>query len=498
MITVPHKLLKSILISSYLLVSILVIYAISSIYSYLNSGAETNNKVQHLAVNASNYVPKTVWDFSKSEGRLVDKETIKTLEKDYLQAWYVRHIAYKTNTTPVLKDYYTQETFATLAKNIHRNKTNKIHLNETTLTHNITLNFFSEDGKIAIITDTLKAYQHVFKNKKRSYKINETATYKAILLLEDNFWRIRHLVKKKTNPTIKKNPLVALPIFIKGINYYPQQTPWNMFGTSFNPDAIETDFKLLKKAQLNTVRIFVPYNLNQEETTLKQLYTTLDLAAQNNLKVIVTLFDFYGDYSILQWTLNLQYLEKVVTLLKAHPALLAWDIKNEPNLDFKSRGKELVLDWLEHMIYRVKELDEKHPVTIGWSTIESARYLNEKVDFVSFHYYEALEDLEAKYTKLKQDVPNKPIVLGEFGMSSNKGFWSPFGNSEKDQAKYYQKAQALCAKNKIPFISWTLYDFTTIPDKVVGTLPWRKNQQKHFGLITKEGKKKEAFKYISN
>jgi hypothetical protein len=46
-------------------------------------------------------------------------------------------------------------------------------------------------------------------------------------------------------------------------------------------------------------------------------------------------------------------------------------------------------------------------------------------------------------------------------------------------------------------MSWTLYDFGKVPKSVVGNLPWRKNPQKKFGFITKEGKKKPSFKYIS-
>lgn len=35
------------------------------------------------------------------------------------------------------------------------------------------------------------------------------------------------------------------------------------------------------------------------------------------LKVIVTLFDFYGDYSVLDWTLNQRHAETIVAALKS-------------------------------------------------------------------------------------------------------------------------------------------------------------------------------------
>ena len=120
------------------------------------------------------------------------------------------------------------------------------------------------------------------------------------------------------------------------------------------------------------------------------------------------------------------------------------------------------------------------------------------------------EDIEKVYKKLKSKfdtirkttqiskIVNKPIVLGEYGLSSYRGIWNPLGNSEQNQAEYHKKVQGVFAKNNIPFISWTLYDFTEIPKEVVGRLPWRKNVQKQFGFIDKNGRKKPSFEYISN
>lgn len=211
----------------------------------------------------------------------------------------------------------------------------------------------------------------------------------------------------------------------------------------------------------------------------------------------MTLFDFYGDYSVLNWTLNQRHAEAIVSHLKDHNALLAWDIKNEPNLDFDSRGQDLVVSWLDNMIDLVKSVDDENPVTIGWSNTQSASILKDKVDFVSFHYYEDLKNLDEAIKSLKQGIPNKPLVMQEFGMSSYSGLWKPFGSSEEKQADYHKKAQEIIADNNLQFMSWTLYDFNKIPKEVVGRLPWRKNIQKRFGFINRSGIKKGAFKYIS-
>ena len=266
-------------------------------------------------------------------------------------------------------------------------------------------------------------------------------------------------------------------------------------------EIIDTDFKIIKDAGLNSIRIFVPYedfgksNVNLEKTA--KLKAVLDLAEKHNLRVLITLFDFYGDYSVLDWTLTQHHARTIVNTIKNHNALLGWDIKNEPNLDFESRGKDLVLAWLDKMVDVVKSEDPNHPVTIGWSNIESASLLKDKLDFISFHYYENIKHLVQEFKSLKTEI-SKPIVITEFGMSSYNGFWNPFGNSEKNQTTYHKDIQGIFSANSIPFMSWTLYDFIEIPKEVVGRLPWRKNAQMHFGYIDKNGIKKGSFKYISS
>jgi endo-1,4-beta-mannosidase len=275
-----------------------------------------------------------------------------------------------------------------------------------------------------------------------------------------------------------------------------------MYGDKFNIDIIGNDFKIIKDAGLNSIRIFVPYldfgKANVKPEKLEKLQKVLDTALKQDLKVVITLFDFYGNYDILDWTLNHRHAEKIVEKFKDHEAILAWDIKNEPNLDFDSRGKENVTAWLDFMIILVKSIDKKHPVTIGWSNTKSATILKDKVDVVSFHYYDELAEFENEYLDLKNKIKNKPLILQEFGISSYGGFWRPFVGSEKKQANFYKEIQKVMSKNSIPFISWTLYDFDNIPKEVLGRLPWRTNPQKKFGFISNTGEKKLSYKYLSN
>ena len=350
-------------------------------------------------------------------------------------------------------------------------------------------------------TDVLE-YKKIFKDDKLILESRELSTYRYILLLEDGFWRIRHMVKEASenyDNEIEKTSIAFSNI--KGINYYPQATPWNMYGEDFDIHIIENDFKIITEAGLNSIRIFVPYEdfgkAEVKNEKLEKLQKVLDAAIKFDLKVVITLFDFYGNYDVLDWTLNHRHAEILVEKFKNHNAILAWDVKNEPNLDFDSRGKENVTAWLDFMIQLIKSIDKNHPVTIGWSNTKSATILKDKVDVVSFHYYEDLENFEKDYLTLKEKIKEKPIILQEFGLSSYGGLWRPFVGSEEKQANYYKEIQKMMTKNSIPFISWTLYDFDVVPKEVLGRLPWRTNPQKKFGFINSSGVKKLSYKYIS-
>ncbi|ARV05465.1 glycosyl hydrolase family 5 [Polaribacter sp. SA4-10] len=504
MVKTNRKILRGILMGTYLFIIGILLFLVSSLYGFLNTGADRSKMLHTEVKKVEQYLPKISWKNDGNEGRNISQQKINAVENDYLDAWYVKQVAYKTNTRAGIKDYFTKNARKNIYNILDFNKSNKISVESTTLQHNLDIEFFSEDGQLIILKDTnVLEYKKVFKDTKLILEATEVSTYRFVLLLEDGFWRIRHMVKEaseKYKETPQKTTIATTDI--KGINYYPQATPWNMYGDEFDIHIIETDFKIIKEANLNSIRIFVPYEdfgkANVKFDKIEKLQKVLDAAKEEELKVVITLFDFYGNYDVLDWTLNHRHAEIIVEKFKDHEAILAWDVKNEPNLDFDSRGKENVTAWLDFMIILIKSIDKKHPVTIGWSNTRSATILQDKVDVVSFHYYDKLADFDVEYHKLKNKIKNnKPIILQEFGLSSYGGLWRPFVGSEEKQANYYKEIQKILTKDAIPFISWTLYDFDKVPKEVLGRLPWRTNPQKKFGFISNTGKKKLSYKYIS-
>ena len=504
------NLYRSLLITSFLAVNALLLFGIASTWSFLNTGADKATILHTTAKIESVYQPKVQWTVTGQRGRIMEKQTLEDIENDYKSAWYVKYNALASNNPFGLADYYTQDALIFLNTLLDHNRAQKTYFRGTSINHHPELLFYSLDGKVVVFTDNdVETFEEAYVEDTLVLAKTSTHSYQITMVLEDGIWRIRQMVQIAADTTVSKTVSVADSTLqplgirdIRGINYYPQRYPWDMFGSHFDDTIISQDFARIREIGFNSVRIFVPYEAfgvaSVEEHLLVQLRSVLDKAGAHNLTVLVTLFDFYGNYDVSDWTLTHRHAECIVGALKDHPALLGWDLKNEPDLDFEARGKEKVCTWLSALARQLKSWDPNHPITIGWSTPEAAVTLADKVDFVSFHYYEAPSLLPERYQKLKETVRPKPVVLEEYGSSSYSGIWNGFTGSEENQAEYVETIQKVIQAEQLPSYLWTLYDFEAIPNQVAGPLPWRKTKQKYFGLISIDGQSKAAYSIFRN
>ena len=144
---------------------------------------------------------------------------------------------------------------------INYNALKNVSVQATTLSHNLNLEFYSADGKLAILTDrNVTGIEQIFQNDQMLLKRNFNEDYRIILLLEDGFWRIRHFEKLAVNEPEENFKSVEIkPGLIEGINYYPQENPWDTFGEHFDPEIIASDFAIIRDLNLNTIRVFIGY-----------------------------------------------------------------------------------------------------------------------------------------------------------------------------------------------------------------------------------------------
>ncbi|MEY8020023.1 cellulase family glycosylhydrolase [Muriicola sp. SD30] len=498
------NLYRALLLLAFVGINAAILFGIGAVWVYMNSGADKAS-ILHLTTGAGdNYQPKIVWEELENEGRPMEQQTLLDIQKDYLRSWYVRNVAFASNDPYGLDDYFTDSMRVKLKRVLELNRTNGTTVKQTTLTHHPRLEFYSSDGKLVVFTDQdVEAYNEVWQGEEKLHTARQINSYRVLMLLEDGFWRIRHFEEIETpEESVSTQNFVSQANFkdLKGLNYYPAKTPWDLFGVDFDGDTIKSDFQKINQMGLNTVRIFIPYQdfgeADVKEEKLDKLKTVFDLAEESDLKLLVTLFDFYGDYDLMDWNRTHRHAETIVSSVREHPALLGWDIKNEPDLDFESRGKAEVLAWLEEMIRQIKKFDPDHPVTIGWSSASAAVHLTEELDFISYHFYESPEMFAPSLSEVRSQINNKPVMISEFGISSYSGIWNVFTSSEEDQANYYSKMVSHFEKENVSFLSWTLYDFENIPVEVVGRLPWRRAPQRNYGLIGRDGRTKRAYEFM--
>lgn len=497
---------RGMIILAAVLLNGLLLLGIGSILVFLNSGADRSS-ILHLDLEIKSvYRPNIIVDSLPNNGRPIDATAREIIVRDYLNAWYTRNEALRFNDPLLMRDYYTDSAYAKIERIIDLNHNARVHVAQTTLDHHISIDFYSEDGKLATLSDkNVEVYRQVWQDDALQVESKDTSNYNVVLILEDNSWRIRHLVRESTEPAegamdVDPLPTVNTIADIKGVNYYPREQPWNMFGADFDLTAITSDFGKIREMGLNTVRIFIPYEEfggpDLSKGHLDQLRQVMDAAETKGIKVLLTLFDFYGNYDLNDWTLTFSHARSLVQAIKDHPALLAWDVKNEPDLDFENRGKDRVLAWLRQLSALVNTLDPEHPVTIGWSDPGVASLLYEELDVVSFHYYGDADRFQSAYEELRQSITDKPILLQEYGLSSYSGIWNFYSGSEEAQADHFEAIQEVVSELEIPFLFWTLYDFPNVPEKVVGRLPWRRMPQKNYGCFDAEGNPKPVYSVI--
>lgn len=487
----------------YLLILCLFIVVISRLLAYANQGAD-RGKLLHVALPEYTVMPDIHVKDDGNEGSEITSFIIDQIKTDYVHARDAQSRARTTNNTTYLQDHFTDEVVAKWEEHFVENAKKNIYEQSTSLAHNIDVTFFSLDESVVSFTDQDVIEHHqLYQDEELISSWVDTSDYQVICVLEDSRWRIRQIKKIETQQpktTLTKQISPTVLGSLVGINYYPAQSPWNLLDTAISDEVYIDDMATLRELGCNSIRIFLQYeDLGKEQVSqakVRRLLHFLDIAHNADLSVIITLFDFYGDYSGRDWRATSQHLRTLIPAIQSHPALLAYDLKNEPDLDFESRGEAVVADWLSYHIDVIRSIDPNHTITIGWSNPNDATLLVDQVDFVSYHYYHEPSEFSQKHQALSAQT-DKPIILTEFGKTSYRGVWNPIQYSQKKQARYYADMLQDLQDLNLSSFSWTLHDFHEVPISVVGRRPWRRAYQRHYGLIDMDGNPKPAFNIIS-
>ncbi len=498
-----------------LALALFIVGGAANLLAYFERGAEPASALNIVPNVPPNLHVALAWDADDpAVGRTMEPYVRSQIESAYIRAWLQWNLSYLKGRPHGLSTYFTGPALAETEAAVERITDAGLRVEQADLVHRLKLHFYSADGVMVAFSDQDTHVAQVIRQRAGGVVAAEEshADYAVVMLLEDGHWRIRHWVRRSTSEraaTQAQAPCsdcvglagTALrrkgePFQLTGINYYPQATPWAEFWPTYNTAVIDRDLTRIKALGLNTIRIFVPYEQfggpSLEPIMLDRLADLLDRAQAQDLKVIVTLFDFRGDYSLLHWPDADRHLEGLLRRFARHPAILAWDLKNEPDLDDDLAGAPVIDTWLAHLIDQVHGYDPELLVTIGWSSPEAARRLARQVDLVQFHFYAPANEFAARYAALRAVAPNRPILLGEFGLPTWNSIW-PHGHTEAEQARYYADLlTALRTTDSVGAMAWTLYDFAHVPAQVAGRWPWQTGPQRHMGLIRLDGSAKPA------
>jgi len=284
-------------------------------------------------------------------------------------------------------------------------------------------------------------------------------------------------------------------LFVRGINYYPKGKVWNDFWSGFDAAEVRRDLGTIRSMGFNCIRIFLQYDSfgreNLDNGAAAKLSMVLSAAADEGLKVIVTLFDridprtFYSPWNYPKID---KHLESLVPLFSSDPAILCWDVKNEPDLDYRfNLNSGVVNDCISRIVVKVRSLDANHLITVGYLNPPPGQAAAQ-CDILSFHFYAAAEKLPAAIDSAKFIAKGRPVLLEEFGFTTSgiRSFKAP---ANEVQDKYFSSVLSSVFGGDIDgFFVWTLYDHprdTEIEER-----------ERSFGMIGLNGSLKPASKLI--
>lgn len=351
--------------------------------------------------------------------------------------------------------------------------------------------------------------------------------------------------------------------FLLGVNYWPAKKAmywWKNFDTK----EVEDDFKLIKELGLDLVRIFLvwedfqPYPDYVSQSALRKLAQVCDIAAENQLRLIITFFTGHmsGVNWIPEWALdkhttipkgiryyptitNLQInsyqikdmysddfmlkaqklqVKSVVKKLCNHAALWGWDISNEISNLCVPKTVDLLQKWIVLLTKEIRKLDTSHPIILGTHVedleIDTKFYpwiVGGVCDYLVVHGYSAYSKwvrtpLDSAMLPflciLTESIGGKPIIVEEFGAPTLSGDSEKtikdsqvYLATEDEQAWYFKETlQKIHNAGSIGALVWCFADY----HKSLWRKPPldKKPHERFFGVTRSNGTLKPAARVL--
>jgi hypothetical protein len=247
------------------------------------------------------------------------------------------------------------------------------------------------------------------------------------------------------------------PPFLTGANL-----PWVHYGIDFGANAwrpdggvaqaderaqLEAAFANLAAAGVQYVRWFLfcdgragitfsPIGL--DDFVFRDVDAALEIAGRHGIRIMFVLLDFLwcdpasatrgvqmgGRSDVLTDAASRDALRDLVLrpLLERYaeePAILAWDIINEPEW-IKTVEPAALHAWLGETVTLIHSVTS-HPATIGSAGVRwRDRYVDLNLDFYQVHWYDSLKQQPPLDTPVEELGFDRPVLLGEFPTRGSK------------------------------------------------------------------------------
>jgi endo-1,4-beta-mannosidase len=335
------------------------------------------------------------------------------------------------------------------------------------------------------------------------------SSYRLLALLAI-VWQGTHVCGAELQPAELIRELQ--PLSLRGVNYFPHETPWGGMWTKTPADVFEKDMALAASLGVNTVRTFIQFSPHLEQAGLLQgdgtpvtayldkIETLLAAAWRHRIRAILC-FEFSQSWlaapdAEVRWK---RALSAVVIAHRNDGRVLLWDLMNEPESDEKWTAATRA--YLKAALPFIKQLDPHHLTTVGLTWRADRLQEVGLPDVMQYHEY-AGKDVFFKQGPQRVLVTfghqrhiggSRPLLIGEFGMSTARDeqhgaapelrdkLSAPTG-TEAEQARLYQIVLAGAEQGRAAgALAWCLHDY-----------PIQDPNESHFGLVRADGSLKPA------
>jgi endo-1,4-beta-mannosidase len=297
------------------------------------------------------------------------------------------------------------------------------------------------------------------------------------------------------------------PLSVRGVNYFPRDTPWGGMWTKTPVEIWEKDMALAASLGCNTVRTFVQFGPHMEQAGLLEKDGSPTQAYLDKIEALLAAAWRHGIRLVLCFDFDQKCLEerwrpgltKVVTAHRDDGRVLMWDLMNEPDDD--SKWTEATRAYLKTALPLTKQLDTNHLTTVGLAFRADRLKQVGLPDVMQYHEYagkdvffkEGPKRVLVTFGHQRKVGGTRPLFIGEFGMSTARdeqhgtvpelrAKMSAATGTEAEQARLYGIVLTGAEQGQAAgTLAWCLHDY-----------PIKNPNESHFGLVRADGSLKPA------